>query len=45
MTWTLAGVEPDTIPVVLTLGAEPYDYDVRLASFGFSYCLGGEASD
>ena len=43
--WALAGVEPDTIPVVLTLGAEPYDYDVLLANLGFSYRLGGEESD
>lgn len=43
--WTLTGVVPDTIPVVLTLGAEPYDYDVLLANVGFSYRLGGEASD
>jgi hypothetical protein len=34
--WALADVAPDTIPVVLTLGAKPYDYDVR---------LGGEASN
>ena len=41
----LAGVVPDTLPVVLTLGAEPYDYDILLANVGFSYRLGGEASD
>jgi hypothetical protein len=43
--WALAGVAPDTIPVVLTLGAKPYDYDVLLAKIGFSFRLGDEASD
>jgi MtrB/PioB family decaheme-associated outer membrane protein len=41
--WALAGVAPQTIPVVLTLGATPYDYDVFLSSLGFTYRLGGEA--
>jgi MtrB/PioB family decaheme-associated outer membrane protein len=43
--WALAGVAPDTIPVVLTLGAEPYDYDVLLANVGFSYRFGSDAFD
>lgn len=43
--WALAGVAADTIPVVLTLGAEPYDYDVLLVDVGFSYRLGGDARD
>jgi hypothetical protein len=43
--WALAGVAPDTIPVVLTQGAKPYDYDVLLAKIGFSFRLGDEASD
>jgi len=43
--WALAGVAPDRLPVVLALGAEPYDYDVLLATVGFSYRLGDEAPD
>lgn len=43
--WALAGVAPGTLPVVLTLGAEPYDYDVFLSSLGFAYRLGGKALD
>lgn len=43
--WALAGVAPDTIPVVLTLGAEPYDYDVLLVTVGFSYRLGDQGAD
>lgn len=38
--WALEGVEPDTIPTVLTMGADPYDYDVWVVSVGFSYKVG-----
>ena len=38
--WAIAGVEPDTIPSVLTLGADPYDYDVWVISLGFRYRIG-----
>ena len=38
--WALAGVDPDTIPTVLTLGADPYDYDVFVIGLGFRYSLG-----
>ncbi|MDZ7768338.1 MAG: MtrB/PioB family outer membrane beta-barrel protein [Woeseiaceae bacterium] len=40
--WALEGVQPDTIPVVLALGAEPYDYDRFLIGLGFSYRIGPE---
>ena len=34
-----------TIPVILTLGAKPYDYDVFMFGIGFRYTIGGaEAS-
>ncbi len=35
--WSLEGVGPDTIPVVLTLGAEPYDSDVFIVGLAFRY--------
>jgi len=38
--WALAGVEPDTIPAVLTLGADPYDYDVTVVGLGFRFYFG-----
>ena len=34
-------VSPNTIPTVLTLGAEPYDYKVWAVGFGFRYSFGG----
>lgn len=38
--WALAGVAPDTLPTVLTLGAQPYDYEVWLVGIGFRYRIG-----
>ena len=34
-------VSPNTIPTVLTLGAEPYDYKVWAVGFGLRYRFGG----
>jgi MtrB/PioB family decaheme-associated outer membrane protein len=42
--WALAGVQPATIPVVLSLGAQPYDDDVVIIGLGFRYSLGGAAA-
>lgn len=39
--WALEGVGPATIPVVLTLGANPYNYDVLAVGLGFRYLIGG----
>jgi MtrB/PioB family decaheme-associated outer membrane protein len=39
--WALEGVGPATIPVVLTLGAKPYDDKVLLFGIGFRYLIGG----
>jgi MtrB/PioB family decaheme-associated outer membrane protein len=38
--WALSGVEPDTLPTVLTMGADPYDYDVWVFAIGFRYKMG-----
>ncbi len=43
--WALDGVAPDTVPTLLALGAEPYDYDVVLFGLGFRYALGEQAND
>jgi MtrB/PioB family decaheme-associated outer membrane protein len=39
--WALEGVAPDTIPSVLTLGAQPYDEDMMIIGLGFRYSIGG----
>ena len=39
--WALDGVEPATIPTVLTMGADAYDYDVWVVGIGFRYRIGG----
>lgn len=38
--WALAGVEANTIPAILSLGADPYDYDVWVFSVSFRYLIG-----
>lgn len=38
--WAIEGVAPDTIQTVLTLGADPYDYDVWVIGLGFRYLIG-----
>jgi MtrB/PioB family decaheme-associated outer membrane protein len=39
--WALEGVAPDTLPTILTMGAQPYDYEVWLVGIGFRYLIGG----
>ena len=41
--WALEGVGLDTIPTVLTMGADPYDYDVWVFGIGFTWKVGNEA--
>ena len=41
--WGLQGVGPATIPVVLTMGANPYDDEVVIFGLGFRYLIGGTA--
>jgi MtrB/PioB family decaheme-associated outer membrane protein len=38
--WTLEGVAPDTIPLVLSLGALPYDDESVIVGIGVRYRLG-----
>ena len=38
--WALQDVEPDTLPTILTLGADPYDYNVWAIGIGFRYRFG-----
>lgn len=38
--WALQDVRPDTLPSVLTLGADPYDYDVWAIGISFRYQVG-----
>ncbi len=42
--WALQGVEPATIPTVLTLGADPDDYNLHLVTLSFRYTFGGSAA-
>ena len=42
--WALDGVQPDTIPVVLTMGANAYDYDVWVIGIGVRYRIGAKNS-
>jgi hypothetical protein len=39
--WALEGVGPATIPVILTLGANPYDDERFIFGLGFRYLIGG----
>jgi MtrB/PioB family decaheme-associated outer membrane protein len=41
--WALQGVAPATIPTVLTLGADPDDYDLYLATVSIRYSFGRAA--
>jgi MtrB/PioB family decaheme-associated outer membrane protein len=43
--WALEGVAPDTIPSVLTLGAQPYDEDMVIIGLGFRYSIGGSGNE
>jgi MtrB/PioB family decaheme-associated outer membrane protein len=38
--WSLQNVEPDTLPTILTMGADPYDYDVWAVGIGLRYRFG-----
>lgn len=38
--WAIEGVAPATIPVVLSLGAQPYSPEVFIVTLGFTYRVG-----
>ena len=37
---SLQGFAPDTLPTILALGAQPYDYDVWMFGIGVRYLIG-----
>ncbi|MBT8130843.1 MAG: MtrB/PioB family decaheme-associated outer membrane protein [Gammaproteobacteria bacterium] len=39
--WAIDGVFPDTLPTVLTMGAEAYDYNIWALGLSFNYRMGG----
>jgi opacity protein-like surface antigen len=43
--WALDGAQADTIPVVLTMGANSYDYDVWVVGIGVRYRIGGQEAE
>ena len=43
--WGLEGVAPDTMSSVLTMGANPYDYDVWVFGVGFTYRVGADSEE
>jgi MtrB/PioB family decaheme-associated outer membrane protein len=38
--WAIAGIVPDTLPTVLSLGADPYDYSVNYVGVSLRYFFG-----
>jgi hypothetical protein len=38
--WAIAGIDPDTLPTVLSLGADPYDYSVNYVGVSLRYFFG-----
>jgi hypothetical protein len=38
--WALEGVAADTLPTILTLGAQPYDDEVWMVGIGFRFLMG-----
>jgi MtrB/PioB family decaheme-associated outer membrane protein len=40
--WALEDVEPATIPLLLSLGAEPYSPEIYVVGIGFRYKMGGD---
>jgi len=43
--WALDGVLPSTMPVVLTMGANSWDYDVWVVGIGVRYRIGGQQAE
>ncbi len=38
--WAWAGIDPDTLPTILSLGADPYEYDVNYVTATVRYFFG-----
>ena len=38
--WAIQGIEPATLPTVLALGADPYDYSVNYVAASLRYYFG-----
>jgi MtrB/PioB family decaheme-associated outer membrane protein len=43
--WALEGVTPDALPLVLSLGATPYDDEQVIIGLGFRYSMGGKEEE
>ena len=43
--WALEGVTPDALPLLLSLGATPYDDEQVIVGLGFRYKMGGKKKE
>jgi len=43
--WQIAGVEPATLPGLLSMSPDPYKYSVNVIGLSFSYRFGGAAAE
>ena len=43
--WALQGVTPDALPLLLSLGATPYDDEQVIVGLGFRYKMGGKKKE
>jgi MtrB/PioB family decaheme-associated outer membrane protein len=43
--WALEGVTPDALPLLLSLGATPYDDEQVIVGVGFRYAMGGKEEE
>jgi MtrB/PioB family decaheme-associated outer membrane protein len=43
--WALQGVTPDALPLLLSLGATPYDDEQVIVGLGFRYKMGGKKEE
>jgi MtrB/PioB family decaheme-associated outer membrane protein len=43
--WALQGVTPDALPLLLSLGATPYDDEQVIVGIGFRYRMGGKKEE
>jgi hypothetical protein len=43
--WALQGVTPDALPLLLSLGATPYDDEQVIVGIGFRYRMGAKSEE